>query len=244
MRIVVLVKRVVVPRAGFRMRPDGYGVLSDDLDYAIGESDVACVQEAVAIRDAHGGEVVVVTAGDETADAVLQYCLDIGADRAVRVVNPAFEIPEPLMVGCGIAPAVRRERPDLVLCGAESPDDRFAASGVALGYHLGWPSVTAVTSLELVDSYLHVVRGGANGGTERLRAPLPALATLARGQGIIETATVSVTGSGIERIPLESLGLSEETVDEFAGGMLRRVQAGAPPHDPAVRELSLTREET
>jgi electron transfer flavoprotein alpha/beta subunit len=226
MHVVVLVKRVVVLRPGFRLREDGYGVESGDISYGLSESDAACVSEAVAGRESHGGDVVVMTAADASADSVLSYCLEIGADRAIRVDSPAFEIPEPLTVARGLAAAIGREDPDLVLCGATSPDDRFAATGVALAHHLGMPCLTEGSDIALSPSDVVVTRPGRDGGPQRFRATLPAVVTLARGSGVISLAQKPLDRAAIEVAPLTSLGLTEALVDEFTGGTLRSIQTG------------------
>lgn len=89
--------------------------------------------------------MVVVTAGDEEAEAALRRCLAMGADRALRVETDAGD---PIGVARALAEVVEPEQPDLVLCGVQSSDTVQAATGTALAELLGLPRVAVVTKVE------------------------------------------------------------------------------------------------
>jgi electron transfer flavoprotein beta subunit len=85
MKIVVCIKQVATLGDEVEFTPDGRGVDPDYFEYALNEWDTYATEEAVRLKEAGDGEVVVVTCGDEESEAGLRRCLAMGADRAIRV---------------------------------------------------------------------------------------------------------------------------------------------------------------
>jgi electron transfer flavoprotein beta subunit len=144
-RIAVCVKQVKVLGDEVEFRPDGLDVDPDYLERALNEWDACAVEEALLIRDAGEGEVVVLTVGDEGADPVLRRSLAMGADRAIRIESDAGD---PIGVARVLAEAIAPLEADLVLCGVQSSDAVQAATGTALAELLGLPRVAVVTKVE------------------------------------------------------------------------------------------------
>ena len=124
-----------------------------------------------------------VSVGGEEAEEGLRACLAKGADRAVRIWDDALEGADPLAVARVLAPAVERESPDLVLCGVQSSDGVYSATGVALAEHLGLPRVAVVKALDYdAGAGTAAVERELEGGlVELLRVRLPALLTIQTG---------------------------------------------------------------
>ena len=138
MKIVVPVKQVAILDEEFELLDDRPGVDPDAIEWDLNEWDNFSVEEALQLREATGeGEVVVVSVGDEEAEEGLRACLAKGADRGVRIWEDSLEDADPLAVARVLAAAVERESPDLVLCGVQSSDGVYSATGVALAEHPG-----------------------------------------------------------------------------------------------------------
>jgi electron transfer flavoprotein beta subunit len=179
LKVVVCVKQVAVLGDEVEFTPDERDVDPDYLDRALNEWDAAATEEALQIRERLGeGEVVVVSAGGEEADAALRRCLAMGADRAVRV---AGRFDDPFTVAHALAEAVKREEPRLVLCGVQSSDSVQAATGTALAELLGLARVAVVTKVELGDGRATVNRELEGGLVEVVEVDLPALLTIQTG---------------------------------------------------------------
>lgn len=146
MKTVVCVKQVRVLGDEVEFTDDGLDVDPDYVDYALNEWDTFATEEALRLREAHGGEVVVVTCGAAESEAALRRCLAMGADRAVRVEGAPGA--DPLSVAHDLAEVVREEQADLVLCGVQSSDAVQSSVGTALAELLGLPRVAVVTKLE------------------------------------------------------------------------------------------------
>jgi electron transfer flavoprotein beta subunit len=235
MKILVPVKHVASLRDG--AAPDADGALpADALQWATNEWDPFALEAALALRDgdsggARGGEgdssddgdsggaaresageVLVATVGDERAEQSLRAGLAIGADRAVRVWDDAFASDargglDPLAVARVLAALAERERPDLIVCGAQSSDAASAATGVALAGLLGLAHVAVVTQIERDGERLTVERELDGGASEIVRVALPALLTVQTGANRPRRANLrAIKLARAEPIALLSLG--------------------------------------
>lgn len=236
MKVLVPVKYV----ARFAGEPElgGAGaVAADALEWELNEWDAFSLEAALQlVEDGEGGEVVVATVGDEESEEALLACLAKGADRAVRVWDPALEEADPLSVAAVLAALAGREEPDLILSGVQSSDAANAATGVALSGLLELCRVAVVKSIERDGDRLLVRRDLNGAGTELLRVPLPALLTIQAGINEPRHATLREIKQSRDK-PLETLApadlrLGAEQVLAAAGS--RTVGLGLPePGDGA-----------
>ncbi|MCX5754491.1 MAG: electron transfer flavoprotein subunit beta, partial [Candidatus Krumholzibacteria bacterium] len=96
MEILVCVKKVPdTADADVVLKPDGTGIREDDLASGINEWDNYAVEEAIRIKETHGGTVTVATIGSADGEDVLRRCLAMGADNAIMIDAAAFEGADP-----------------------------------------------------------------------------------------------------------------------------------------------------
>ena len=178
--IVVCVKQVAALGDEVAFTPDGRDVDPDYLETALNEWDSYATEEALRIREGLAeGEVVVVTAGPEEAEAALRRCLAMGADRGIRVEGAAGD---PISVARALAPVVAGEEPDLVFCGVQSSDSVQAATGTALAELIGLPRVAVVTRIEWDGRAKATVHRELEGGlVDIVEVDTPALLTIQTG---------------------------------------------------------------
>ncbi len=179
MRTLVCVKQVKTLGDEVEFTADGTDVDPDYVDSALNEWDSYATEEALRLREAHGGEVVVVTCGDKQSEAALRRCLAMGADRAVRVEG--VDGHDPIRVARALAEVVCDESPDLVLCGVQSSDAVQAATGTALAELVGMPRVAVVTKLEPGSATATVHRELEGGLVDVVDVDLPAVLTIQTG---------------------------------------------------------------
>jgi electron transfer flavoprotein beta subunit len=158
---------------------DGTDVDPDYLDAALNEWDSYATEEAIRLREAGDGEVVVVTCGSKESEAALRRCLAMGADRAIRVEG--VDGHDPIRVARALAEVVQGESPDLVLCGVQSSDAVQAATGTALAELVGMPRVAVVTKLEVGSGSARVHRELEGGLVDVVDVDLPAVLTIQTG---------------------------------------------------------------
>ena len=180
MKVVVCVKQVGVLGDEVGFTADGRDVDPDYLDQALNEWDACATEEALRSRERlGGGEVVAITAGPPGPAVALRRCLAMGVDRAVRVDADALD---PISLARALADAVRRESPDLVLCGVQSSDSVQGSTGTALAELLGLPRVAVVTRIEWGGSGPATVHRELEGGLiDIVEVNTPALLTVQTG---------------------------------------------------------------
>src|SRR5277367_5126460 len=122
MKIIVAIKQVPERDAPLRIAPDGKSIEDRDLQWAMNEPDAYALEEALQLKEKHGGEVVVLSAGPERVGSTIREALAKGADRAIHVVCDDLAERDALGVARLLAEAIRPEKPDLVLTGLQSED--------------------------------------------------------------------------------------------------------------------------
>jgi electron transfer flavoprotein beta subunit len=193
MKIVVCVKWVGVLGDDVEFVDETPEVDPDYLDHVLNEWDACAVAEALRLRAAAGGgEVVVVTAGSKDAEEGLVQGIAMGADRAIRVETGTAELSDPLTIGRLLCRAIEPERPDLVLCGAQSSDAAQAATGGVLAALLDLPCAAVVTKIEHDGARGKIVAWCEREGgvLDSLEVATPALVTVQT--GIAEPTYVTV----------------------------------------------------
>lgn len=178
MKIVACVKQVGVASDEIAFVADGREVDPDYLDVALNEWDACALEQALQLVEAHGGEVVAMTVGDEAADAALRRALALGAVRAVRVEGGGSD---PIAVAHALAAAIRGEQPDLVLCGAQSSDVANGATPAALAALLDLAFAAVAVAVAGAGGTLLVERELEGGLRERVELDLPALVSVQTG---------------------------------------------------------------
>ncbi len=160
MKIVVAIKQVPARDSQLRIAPSGKWIDSADLAYEINEPDAYALEEGLQLKEKHGGEVVVLSAGPTRAAQTLREALAKGADRAIHIEideERAGEL-DPLASARLLADAVKVESPDLTLTGLQSDDLGYGQTGVVLAELLGLPHATIVMQVEKQDSGIRVKR--------------------------------------------------------------------------------------
>ncbi len=214
MNIVVCVKQVPeVTDAQLEINADGTEILKEDLEFDINEWDNYAVEEAVRLKEAHGGKVTVVTLGDEDAEDVLRTALAMGADEAIRIDEEGFKFSDAKGIAKGLYRAVRDLPFDLLLTGAQSSDDGWAQVGPMLAELLALPYASLVVGIEVGEGRITVNRELESNTQERVELPLPAALTIQT--GINNPRYVSIMGiQKVRRIEITETNASEMGLNE------------------------------
>ena len=228
-KIAVCVKQV--PDATSHKRLDaGSRRLDRSGEGVLNATDVNAVEEALRLKDAHGGEVVVVSLGPEKAMESLRKALAMGADRALLVSDEAAAGSDLLATSRALAAALQREDADLVLFGQQSSDADGAVLWAAVSDRLRRPMVSQVAELKVEGTELTGKRQ-TEFGYDVIAAPLPAVVAVS--DAINEPRYPSLKGiMGAKSKPQETVSLADVGVDaSLVGetGSATMVRSSSPP---------------
>ena len=183
MKIVVCIKQV--PRRDDLLRINAAKTWIEEasLSYEANESDTYALEEALRLKEKHGGEVVAVTLGPADASKTIKEALAKGADRAIHLVDPLFERLDAMGTARAIAAAIGPEAPDLVLTGLQSDDLGYGQTGVLVAEMLGTAHASIVIALESSEdgAELRAKRELENGWFQWVAFKLPAVLTIQSG---------------------------------------------------------------
>jgi electron transfer flavoprotein beta subunit len=237
MKIAVCVKHVPDATAARRIDPSTKR-LDRSGEGALNAFDVNAVEEALRIKEAGEGEVIVLTLGPARAAESLRKALAMGADRALHVVDDTAAGSDLVATSLALAKALEREGADLVLFGQQSSDSDGAVLWAAVADRLRRPLVSQVAELTVGDREVTGKRQ-TEFGYDVIEAPLPAVVAVS--DAINEPRYPSLKGiMGAKRKPQDELSLADLGVDgERAGESGSRTEVLAigqpPPHGETVK---------
>jgi electron transfer flavoprotein beta subunit len=190
MKIIVAIKQV--PTRDSQLRVDGGGqwIQEGDLTFEINEPDAYALEEALQLKEKHGGEVIALCLGPARAAQTIREALAKGADRALHIEQESVTGLDTLGVASLLAAAVRAENPDLILTGLQSDDFGYGQTGVVMAELLGIPHGTIIMQVEKRDGAIRVKRELEDGWFQHMSLPLPALLTIQSGINKLRYATL------------------------------------------------------
>jgi electron transfer flavoprotein beta subunit len=180
LKILVGIKQVPDTETKLKIAPDGKSLDETGVKWILSPYDEFAVEEGLRIREASGGEVVVVCAGRSTAQGVLREALAMGADRALLIEDPRYERSDGLTRARALAAVVTAEGAELVLLGKYGVGTDEGQTGPMLAELLDWPHVAAISKLELGGERF-VAEREIEGAIEVHEGRLPAVLTCDKG---------------------------------------------------------------
>jgi electron transfer flavoprotein beta subunit len=207
-KIAVCVKHV--PEQARKIDP-GTMRLDRSGEGAINPFDVHAVEEALKIKEAQGGEVVVVTMGPAGAQDSVRKALAMGADEALLITDDAAAGSDLVATTNALGAALEQEGADLILFGQQAGDSDGAVLWAAVADRLRLPVISQVADLEVTDGKVRGKRQ-TEFGYDVIEAPVPAV--LAVSDAINEPRYPSLKGiMGARSKPQRTVTLSELGVD-------------------------------
>jgi electron transfer flavoprotein beta subunit len=203
MKIAVCIKQVVTREWQVRIDEAATWVRDRDASWELNEPDAYALEEALRLKEKHGGEVVAVSAGPARVAQVIREALARGADRAIHVESDALATADAWATADALAAAIKDEHVDLVLTGLQSDDQGFAQVGVVLAERLGIAHATIIMEVQVDPSAsagqadtsgpgraLRVKRELEGGWFQWIAMPLPAVLTIQSGINQLRYATL------------------------------------------------------
>jgi len=214
------------------------GEIEDDsAELIINPYDEYAVEEAINQRDEHGGEVTVVTIGDEDSEKQLRTALAMGADKAVLIdTEDDLEDGDQYTTAKILEAFFEDKEPDLILAGNVAIDEASGQVGPRVATRLGITYVTTITNLE-IDGDTVKIDKDVEGDVEKIETTLPLLVTCQ--QGLNEPRYPSLPGiMKAKKKPLEELEIDDLDLDEDElEPKTKTIEVFLPPEKEAGRVL-------
>lgn len=205
-------------------------------EFIINPYDEYAIEEAIVLRDEHGGEVTVVTVGNEDAEKELRTALAMGADKAVLIDNEELDETDQYTTAALLTAYFKEQEYDIILGGNVAVDGGSGQGGPRLAESLGIPQVTTITKLDIDGRTATIVRD-VEGDEETIEVSLPVLVTAQ--QGLNEPRYPSLPGiMKAKKKPLETLDLDDLDLDEDdVAPKTKTVEIFLPPQKEAGKIL-------
>jgi electron transfer flavoprotein beta subunit len=233
MKCVVLLKQTFDTEEKIQLKD---GQISDEgVTYIINPYDEYALEEAIQIKEKHGGEVLVLSVGSQIVEKSMRTALAMGADRGILIEEPA-EADESL-VATLLAQVVKEEGYDLLLAGHVTIDNGASQVAARVAEQLDLPQLSAVLELEIEGETIHA-QLDIEGDVAEVEASLPCLVTAQ--QGLNEPRYPSLPGiMKAKRKPLRQMSYTDLLKDS---GMATKIQVkklkvSLPPAKKAGRLL-------
>ncbi|GAC1661564.1 MAG: electron transfer flavoprotein subunit beta/FixA family protein [Candidatus Acidiferrum sp.] len=221
MNILVCIKQVPAKDAPLTIA--GNWISESDIGFEMNEPDSYALEEALRLKEKHGGEVVVLSMGPERVKQTIKEALAKGADRAIHIADDQFAQLDPLNSAKALAEAIKKEKVDLILTGLQSEDHGLGQTGVLLAALLDLPHATIIMQIEVQDGgqnkTLKLKRELEAGWFQHIECPLPAVLSIQSGINKVRYATLkgimAAKKKEISSITRESLGVSIELTQKI-----------------------------
>jgi electron transfer flavoprotein beta subunit len=235
MKIIVCVKQVPDTETRIRLAPDGLGIVESEINWIVSPYDEFAIEEALKIKEAKGGEVILVSLGPERVLSALRNGLAMGADSALQLKDPLFDKTDTLGTARALAAAVKTLAPfDLVLLGQQGVGGDNSQMGGLLAEILDLPQVMVAVKLDVGEGKA-VVEREIEGAHETWETTLPAVVSAQKGlnepryaslKGIMAAKKKTITVKDAASLGLDAAKLSPR---------VRVLAMELPPPRPPVR---------
>jgi electron transfer flavoprotein beta subunit len=195
MHIVVCIKQVP-DSAQIRVHPVTNTIMRQGVPAIINPYDLFSLEEALRLKDLHGGRVTVISMGPPQAENALRKCISFGADDAILITDRAFAGADTLATSFALAAAIQKidedMKVDLVFAGKQTIDGDTAQVGPGVAKRLDMQLLTYVSSVDEVDLEKRTIKAQrrAEGGVQLLTTSLPCMVTMLEGSNEMRFATM------------------------------------------------------
>ncbi|PYZ92985.1 electron transfer flavoprotein subunit beta [Salipaludibacillus keqinensis] len=215
----------------------------EEAEFIINPYDEYAIEEAILLREKHGGEVKVVTVGDEEAEKELRTALAMGADKAVLIDTEDVDVElDHFSIAEILTSYLKTQDFDMILGGNLAIDDGSGQVAPRVARKLDINLVTTITKIEVEGDKVTIERD-VEGDVETVETTLPVLVTCQ--QGLNEPRYPSLPGimkakkKPLETIDYDDLDLEEEDIQAKS----KSVELYLPPERTAGRVLKGDMEE-
>ena len=182
MDIIVCIKRVPqTSEAEVKIDSTGKDIVKDRLTFDTNESDTYALEQAALMKEKFGGEITVISLGEEDAEDTLRITLAKGADKAIRIKAEDFDELDAFQTSQILKTVIKDLNYDIIFAGCIATDDAYSQIGVTLAELLEIPHAALVIDFDVNENRADVQRELEGGLIEHLDIALPAIFTIQTG---------------------------------------------------------------
>ncbi|MCJ7605517.1 MAG: electron transfer flavoprotein subunit beta/FixA family protein, partial [Dehalococcoidales bacterium] len=246
MNIVVCLKQVP-GTTDVKINRETNTLIRQGIENIINPFDTYALEEAVRIKEKHGGKVTVITMGPPQADAALREAISLGADEVILLSDRAFSGADTWATAFTLSQAIRKlESYDLIICGKQTIDGDTGQVGPEMAEMLKIPFIAYVSEIEEINGSQLRLRRLMEEGHEVIESALPAIITVAKEINVPRLPSLrgimKSKSARIETWDLAALGTDENSVG-LAGSSTQVIKIFFPQRVHQAEMLEGTLEE-
>lgn len=181
MKLVVCVKQV--PDSAAKVVVENGRVSWGDSPLVINPWDEYAVETALLQKEAHGGDVIAITVGEEGAREALKHALAMGCSEAILVSDPQLKDADSQVTARVLAATLQKiGEVDLALFGRQAIDGDMGVTAAQTARVLGWPALTLVSVIADFNPQARTLRVGRSieEGRQFIEAGFPAVVSVVK----------------------------------------------------------------
>jgi len=238
--IIVCLKQVPDTETQIKIASDKQSIVADDIKWVMNPYDEFGVEEALRLKEKHGGEVTVVGLGPKRVTESIRTALAMGADKGVLITDEALNGSDSLAQAKALAAAIKELPYNLIFTGQRGVDDDLGIVGATIAELLGIPQLSLVVKVEVTEDGKSVkVQRPIEGETLVITSSLPALITAQK--GLNEPRYASLPGiMKAKKKPLAEKSLADlglNSADFGAGARKLKILEMTPPPARAAGKI-------
>lgn len=213
MKIIVCVKEVPDTAVALKIKVDSPEIETENIPWVINPYDEYAMEESLRLKEKFGGDITVITFGNERVENILRGCIALGADRAIRINDKSVKGRDSFVTSKILAKAIKNIGYDIILCGKESVDYGYAQTGQTIAEFLQIPCISAIKKLDISPSTKEAAcHREIEGGLEVVKCSLPSMFTAQKGLNVPRYASLSgimkAKKTKIETLELDTLDIN------------------------------------
>lgn len=180
MKIIVPIKQVP-ETSNVKMDPETGTMIRSGVEQIINPLDLYAIEEAISLRDKHGGEVITFTMGPPSAEKALREAVAMGCDSGILLSNKDFAGADTWSTSYVLAKAIEKIGDfDLVFCGERATDGDTGQVGPGIASWLDIPFLTYVSGVDSVSNKTVTVERNVESGYQIMEIEKPCLFTVVK----------------------------------------------------------------